>query len=56
MKQNSELKKTWHFSLSFEDGRAEERTVLARDFPSAILSLPRFAEVGKYKYKLLSTK
>lgn len=57
MKTNSEKKKpTWHFLLSFEDGKAENVTVEARDFSAAILSLPRFADAGKYKYKLVSTR
>jgi len=45
--------KPWRFALHFADGRTEETTVQARDFPSAILSLPRFCEVGKYNYTLL---
>ena len=57
MKKNCENKKpTWHFVLSFEDGRTEDVAVEARDFPSAIFSLPRFADVGKFKYKLVSTR
>lgn len=57
MKKNCKNKKpTWHFLLSFEDGKAEDVTVEARDFSAAILSLPRFADAGKYKYKLVSTR
>jgi hypothetical protein len=57
VQKNSETKKpTWHFVLSFEDGRTEEITVEARDFPSAIFTLPRFADVGKFKYKLLNSR
>ena len=57
MKTNSEKKKpTWHFLLSFENGKSEDVTVEARDFSAAILSLPRFADAGKYKYKLVSTR
>lgn len=47
------VKKPWHFVLHFTDGRTEEITVEARDFSAAIFSLPRFADVGKYKYTLV---
>lgn len=42
------------FSLQFEDGRTEEVTVAAGSFSAAVIGLPRFCEVGKYKYKLLN--
>ena len=50
------LKKSWTFALHFADGRTEEQTVQAESFSAAVLSLPRFAEVGKYKYTLLKGK
>lgn len=57
MGKNTERKNpTWHFLLSFDDGRTENVTVEARDFSSAIFSLPRFADVGKFKYKLLNSR
>lgn len=57
MKTSSEKKKpTWNFLLSFEDGKSENVTVEARDFSAAVLSLPRFADVGKYKYTLVKGK
>lgn len=50
------VKKTYAFSLLFEDGRTEEVEVLAESFSAAVLSLPRFKDVGKFKYTLVSGK
>lgn len=50
------VKKPWHFLLHFTDGRTEEITVEASCFSAAIFSLPRFCEVGKFKYELLNRK
>ena len=50
------VKTPWHFRLHFADGRTEEMTVEARDFSAAIFSLPRFCEVGKFKYELVNRK
>lgn len=47
------VKKTYRFSLLFEDGRTEEVEIPAECFSAAVLSLPRFKDVGKYKYTLL---
>ena len=47
------IKKPWHFILHFEDGRTEEMTVQATSFSAAVLSLPRFADVGRFKYTLV---
>lgn len=49
-------KKEWRFLLHFTDDRTEEISVMASTFPAAVLSLPRFADVGKYKYTLLKGK
>ena len=46
----------WVFLLHFEDGRTEEMTVEAETFSAAIFSLPRFADVGKFKYELIKGK
>ena len=45
-------KKPWHFILHFEDGRTEDITIQSSCFSAAVLALPRFADVGKYKYTL----
>lgn len=50
------VKKPWVFALQFEDGRTEEVEVQAESFSAAVLSLPRFAEVGRYKYTVLHGK
>ena len=50
------VKQPWVFLLHFEDGRTEEMTVNAETFSAAIFSLPRFADVGKFKYTLLHGK
>ena len=47
------VKKPWVFELYFSDGRTEEITVEASTFSAAVLSLPRFDDVGKFKYKLI---
>ena len=44
------------FALQFTDGRTEEVEVQAGSFPAAVLSLPRFSDVGKYKYELVKGK
>ena len=46
----------WRFLLHFADGRTEETTVRAREFHEAIFGLPRFADVGKFQYELVSKK
>lgn len=46
----------WRFLLHFTDGRTEEVTVHAREFHEAIFGLPRFSDVGKFKYELVSKK
>ena len=45
------VQKPWTFILHFKDGRTEEVTVHAETYNTAILSLPRFADVGRYKYE-----
>ena len=50
------VKKPWHFLLHFADGRTEEKTVEASSFSAAVLALPRFADVGKYRYTLVKGK
>lgn len=45
------IKKKWTFALTFTDGRMEEVEVEAESYSAAILSLPRFADVGRYKYE-----
>ncbi len=47
------VRKPWRFRLHFEDGHTEEITVQAESYHVAVYSLPRFAEVGKYKYEYL---
>ena len=47
------VKKEWRFALQFTDGRTEEMTVMASTFSAAVLGLPRFSDVGKYKYTVL---
>lgn len=54
MAKNTETKKQFRFLLNFDDGRTEEVAVTAGSFSAAVIGLPRFAEVGKYKYKLLN--
>lgn len=44
--------KPFHFTLYFTDGRSEEVTVNAESFHAAVFGLPRFAEVGRYRYEL----
>lgn len=50
------IKHPFVFRLMFADGRTEEVEVSADSFSAAVLSLPRFAEVGKYKYTLVKGK
>ena len=50
------IKYPYVFRLMFTDGRTEEIEVQADSFSAAVLSLPRFAEVGKYKYTLVKGK
>ncbi len=45
--------KPWRFLLHFSDGRTEEITVQAESYHNALYALPRFADVGKYKYEFL---
>ena len=45
--------KSFHFILHFPDGRDEEITIDAESYQSAVYGLPRFADVGPYKYELL---
>lgn len=45
--------KPFRFILHFPDGRDEEITVDAESYHSAVYGLPRFADVGPYKYELL---
>lgn len=47
------VKLPYVFALVFADGRTEQVEVQADSFSAAVLALPRFAEVGKYKYELL---
>ena len=47
------IKHPFVFSLLFADGRTEEIEVQADSFSAAVLALPRFADVGKYKYTLV---
>lgn len=44
------------FLLTFEDGRTERVEVSVGCFSAAVLGLPRFSDVGKYKYELLNRK
>lgn len=44
------VKKPFTFILTFSDGRTDEVTVMADSYHSAVYGLPRFAEVGRYKY------
>lgn len=44
------VKKPFKFTLTFEDGRTQDITVEAESFSAAVLSLPRFSDVGKYSY------
>ena len=50
------VKTPFVFSLHFPDGRTEEVEVQAESFSAAVLALPRFSEVGKYKYTLVKGK
>ena len=50
------VKKPWRFILHFTDGRTEEMTIEASTFSAAVLSLPRFADVGKFKYTIVGAK
>ena len=47
------IPKRWRFALHFTDGREEEVTVEAESYHVAVYSLPRFADVGPYKYDFL---
>ena len=47
------IKKPWRFLLHFSDGRTEEITVQAESYHNALYALPRFADVGPYKYDFL---
>lgn len=47
------IKKPFTFVLHFKDGKPDETvTITADSFNAAVLGLPRFADVGKYKYEL----
>lgn len=50
------VKHPYVFLLHFEDGRTEKKEIQAESFSAAVLSLPRFADAGKYKYTLVSGK
>lgn len=45
--------KPYIFVLTFEDGRKERIEIEAESYRAAAMRLPRFAEVGKYRYKLV---
>lgn len=47
------VKHPYVFRLMFTDGRIEEVEVQVDSFSAAVLALPRFAEVGKYRYELV---
>jgi hypothetical protein len=47
------IPKRWRFALHFTDGRTEEVTVEAESYHVAIYALPRFADVGRYRYEPL---
>ena len=47
------VKKKYHFSLAFEDGHKERIEIEAESYRCAAMQLPRFADVGKYRYKLV---
>lgn len=44
--------KPYTFSLTFEDGRKQKIEIEAESYRAAAMRLPRFAEVGRYRYKL----
>lgn len=46
------VKKTYTFHLHFPDGREDEIDVEAESFHAAVLGLPKFDEVGRYRYEL----
>lgn len=48
------IQKRWTFTLTFADGRTQDVEVVSESYHSAVYGLPRFDEVGKYKYKLKS--
>lgn len=50
------VKHPFVFVLHFEDGRTEQIEVQSESFSAAVLSLPRFADVGKFKYELIKGK
>lgn len=50
------VKHPFVFNLLFADGRTEEIEVQTDSFSAAVLALPCFAEVGKYKYTLVKGK
>lgn len=50
------VKHPYVFLLHFEDGRTEQVEVNAECFSAAVLSLPRFCDVGKFKYELVKGK
>lgn len=55
LKMNA-VKTPFVFALHFTDGRTEEVEVAAESFSAAVLALPRFADVGKYRYTLVKGK
>ena len=44
------VKKPFYFILTFTDGRTDEVTIMADSYHSAVFGLPKFSEVGRYKY------
>lgn len=46
------VKKKYPFALTFEDGHKERIEIEAESYRAAAMLLPRFADVGKYRYKL----
>lgn len=47
------IQKRFKFLLHFDDGRTEEITVQSETYHGAIYSLPRFADVGRYRYEYI---
>ena len=47
------IQKKFKFLLHFDDGRTEEITVQSETYHGAIYSLPRFADVGRYRYEYI---
>lgn len=49
------VKKKFTFRLTYaDDGAVQIITLKADSYHAAVFGLPRFADVGKYKYELVS--